>query len=452
VNDTNVFLFGWRTDDAYATLRDYSRAARFMTYIRDQIGIGVFKSIVQTGANGQAGLDAAFQAFGGSRRGNDIFRDWAIANILDDRTISPAYGYLYPDLPKAVGVSNNNPNVPQTTRLVQNQGVEYLTFKYGADLRARFTVASSALLIKAVEIGPAAKRVLEVAPGVEFNEPEFGDTYTEIHFVVINTDARSPLAYSYQASGVAKAVEQKWDETEPAGFLSLSRLDTICVTFDAVAGGRLDSIRVALRRKGTITGGVWQFTGVLRPTPLGKRLAYPITAATDLTPSVPYPIPYPNWRKVDLQSFNISTDQPFAVAFVVQAPDTPAVMITRYPGQSPYHSFTYLNAPGGGQQPDWFYLSADESNVWIYLIRAYVSFPTATGVEQTIALAPSSYVLAQNYPNPFWSGATSRSAHARQLSAFEASNSPPVPPLFLREGDLGGELCCELVVIEHFFP
>ncbi len=401
VANTNINLLSWQ-----AQLSDYSRAARFMTYVRDQAGVNALKAIVQNPSDGAFGIDAALQSIGNPLRFNDIFKNFAIANILDDKIVNPAYGYTYPNLPKAAGRLFANPNVATTGRTVQNLGVEYLSFKHGADLKARFTVENASVLIKAVEIGPAGKRVLDVTPNVDFTEPAYGSTYSEVHFVVVNTSQAFPYGYTYQASGIAKPIELKWDETEPAGFLRLSPSDTQCVTFDAVPGGRVDSIRVALRRAGSITGGVWQLTGNLRPTPLGKRLAYPITASTTLTPPVinpgglePYEKPYRNWRKVDLRSFNISADQPFAVAFTIRAPDTPAVMITRYPGQDSYHSFTYLNSPSSGP-PNWYYLSVDENNIWIYLIRAYVSFPT-TGVRQTIELSPSTFFLAQNYPNPF---------------------------------------------------
>jgi hypothetical protein len=406
VNDTNVYLFNWSGNDPDANFRDYSRAARFMTYIRDQIGIGVFKQIVQTPADGPAGMDAALQAVGSARRVNDIFVDWAIANALDDRNVNQRWGYTYPNLPKPVGRFHGNPNVAQNTRLVQNFGIEYLNYRYGANLLAKVTTTNPSLLIRAVELGASSKRVVDVTSGADFAEPDYGNKYQQIYFVVINTDGFSPRNYSYQSSGTTLPIELKWDETEPAGFLRLAPSDTVCVLFDGIPGAKLDSIRVALRRKGEITGGVWQWTGLIRPTPLGKRLAYPIKASTNFdtpvvgTPPTPYPIPYPNWRKVDLGSFNINVDNPFAVAFVIRVADTPGVMITRYPGLDPLTSFTYLTQPSSGL-PNWYYLTADEANIWIYLIRAYVSFPSITGVKETVELEPKSFVLAQNYPNPF---------------------------------------------------
>jgi hypothetical protein len=260
-----------------------------------------------------------------------------------------------------------------------------------------------------VEIGPASKRVLDVTPNTEFQEPGYGSTYTEVHFVVINTGQSNSFSYSYQASGTAaSAVELKWDSTEPTGLLQLATNDTAIVTFDPLQGGKLSKIQVALRRPGSIQGGVWRLA-TTGSTPLGQKLAFPFTASTDYdTPIInqgatyPYPIPYPNWRDVDLSSYNVSTDNAFAVGFIIgPAPTTtPGIMVTRYTANSSYHSFTYLNNPSSGAEPGWYYLSADESTIWLYLIRAYATFTTAVG-EQEVELVPRSISLSQNYPNPF---------------------------------------------------
>ena len=191
----------------------------------------------------------------------------------------------------------------------------------------------------------------------------------------------------------------QWDNTEPIGYYAWTPNDTICVAFNAVAGGRLDSIRVALSKAGTITGGIWTYTGY-SSAPLGN-LKVPITASISTTPASPYPIPYNNWAKVDLSSYNISTDNAFAVGFVIGSdPTTPGVMVTNYPGQVAYHSYTYLQiADSNVNTPGWYYITSSDTTVGIYLIRAYVSL--ITGVKQGMELTPKTFSLSQNYPNPF---------------------------------------------------
>jgi hypothetical protein len=412
VNQTNQYLFTWHYDDMTAVLSDYSRAARFFVYVRDQIGMGVFKKIVASTLHGVDGINAALQAFGSDMRFGDILPNWFIANVLDDRSIDPKYGYVYPGLPKASGLNYYSPNVSLRTDSVQNYAVEYFTFKKGSQLKTTITTSTSSLGIKAVEIGSSSKILRDVASGVEFSEPQFDSTYSEIHFIVMNTSPDSVLTYSYEASGTSTEAELKYDLTEPTGYLAHPAGDTVCVWFDAVAGGRLDSIRIALRRKGTMTGGVWTYTGAIRPSPLGAPLAVPIYATVDSTvdysgdPRHPYPVPWPNWAVIDLRSMSISTANPFAVAFVCsgEATTQPRVMITESPAPANATSLTYM----AEQQPaNWYSLvtNNDGDSVYTYLIRAYVSFGTV-GVKSDAELVPGRYELRQNYPNPFNPGTT----------------------------------------------
>ena len=379
--EPNHYLLDWRRNDATAVMTDYSRAARFFVYMRDQVGMGLFKPLVASTLTGIAGIDAGFQAINSPFRFADILKNWFIANILNDRTIDTKYGYIYPNLPKSVGRICINPNVPLTIDTVQNYAVQYITFKSSTQLKATFTVNNPALLLKAVEIGASSKRVLDITSGVEFSDPLYGSTYTEIDFIIMNTDPSTPYTYTYRASGVSQEVELRYDYSEPTGVYPLATNDTVCVTFDAVQDGRLDSIRVALRRNTTIRGGIWQYTGVTRPSPLGTPLALNLSVTGLSTPAVPYPVPWPNWVTIDLRSKNISTNSPFAAGFIMDGVYSGTtynyVMATTGPLGNGPTSFTYSSGSTSG--PNWYYYStttAGDSIVY-YLVRAYVSFPVS---------------------------------------------------------------------------
>lgn len=401
VNETNQYLFTWRTGQD-AVLNDYSRAARWSLYMRDQLGIGYFKQLVASTQHGIAGVDAACAAIGTSRRFADMLGDWFFANIVDDAAVNPKYAYANPGLLKAVGTPYLNPNATGNG-IIQNLAAKYLTFAGGENLGITFNVSNPAVVIKAVELGPSTKRILDVTPGVKFSEPAFGSTYTVIHFIVMNTTENGPFTYSFTSTGTgALSLELGWDATEPTGYLTGSPNDTVAVMFDGYAGAKLDSVRVALRRACSMTGGVW-----LAPTsgasPLGTKLAVPITATIATTPTVPYPVPWPNWATVDLHTRNLDASQPFTVAFVNtgvgSAAGDPRVMVTPVKSSGAYHSYTYLNAPSSGS-PGWYYLSKTADSVWIYLMRAYISFGT-TDVKESAVLYPTGVSLSQNYPNPF---------------------------------------------------
>jgi hypothetical protein len=373
LGETDTPLFQWN-----GTMADYSRAARWGVYLWQQFPQGYLRLLVANKLVGIAGINSSLSQYPSIRTFNDLFVDWLIANYLNDGSVDSRYAYAYPVVGKAKTTVFVNPIVPQTTAGVSRLAADYISFTRGANLTASFTTASADIRIKAIEIGATSKRVIDVSPNSQFSEPLFGSKYTEITVVVLNASQTWDASYSYVARGAA---ELKWDDSEPQSYVDHSRLDTVCVTFDAVAGARLDSVRVALRRAGTVNGGVWLATGLTRPSPLGKPLAVPISASTTLTSPVtnpgtlvPFGIPYPNWRSIDLRSYDISTDQPFVIGFWF-GPDTAndaRVMVTRYAGTNPYHSYTYANNPIGST-PGWYYVNAGGGQIFIYHIRAYVS-------------------------------------------------------------------------------
>ncbi len=412
--ESNYFLFGWRTNDNTLVLNDYSRAQRFFMYWLDQFGPGIFKYIVLDNANhgvvGAGGLGFALKDDGQSLTLTQVFNNWLIANELNNKSVNQAWGYSYTGLPNSVPKTFYNPDVSETDT-IQNYAAEYLTYTNSKNLNITFTTSGSPV-IKAIETGGSGSpRVVDVPLNSAFSDAAYGTTYSTISFVVIDTNLSGAsevsaldniVSYASTGTVISNVTELKWDNTEPTGYYVWTTNDTLCVTFDAYPGGRLDSIRVALRRAGSITGGVWQSSGAINPSPFGQPLAVPITASINSTVSYPYPVPYSNWATVDLRSYNISTNQPFAVGFVVgSVPNTPGVMSTDYASSSPYHSFTYLQTSDQVTTPGWYYITTNNAGdtIAIYLIRAYVSL--VTGVQPEVELTPREYSLAQNYPNPF---------------------------------------------------
>ncbi len=375
VNNTNIPLFNWNRDNA---LPDYSRAALFTLYIREQIGGDVLKQIVQNTDNGITGYDGAFANVtpATSLRFSDIVENWFMANIVADKNINPAWGYTYPGIKEAVGIQNINPNVNTTKIEVQGLSAQYLRYKHGSNMKIYFEENRSKFFVRAVTIDTNdVKNVIDITSNDTTAFPEYGDKYKEIDFAIINNNQYMSY-FDYSSVGNSPAsIEVKYDNSPPTGVLPLSNNDTICVIFDDILGKRLDSIKVALRQPGSVTGGIWKYTGATRPTPLGEKLI-DVTATSTIAekPSYPYPEPWPNWVTIDLSENSIPASEPFVVAFKVAGtyPEKNRVMITEYPGESAYHSYTYLNDPSSGD-PDWYFLSASDTSVYIYLIRAYIS-------------------------------------------------------------------------------
>ena len=210
----------------------------------------------------------------------------------------------------------------------------------------------------------------------------------------------SPLRPSIVLS-VADDIELRWDFNEPVGFMALHDGDSACVTFPAVPGGRLDSLRIGLRRAGSISGIVWRHGSSgspLRPPVLAQFLA-----SSSNNPPLPYPVPWTNWAVVDLRGSSISTDTAFSVSIVNSGDPQLAqrVMVTIVTG-SPVHSYTYLQKSDSVTANGWYVLpvSTSPDTTYAYLVRAYVATPTSADPIHLVA-SPAQFGLEQNYPNPF---------------------------------------------------
>jgi hypothetical protein len=204
-----------------------------------------------------------------------------------------------------------------------------------------------------------------------------------------------------------------YDIAEPtaAQLITLVKNDSVAVIFGGISGFKLDSVRVALRQTGTLKGGIWQYTGSITPSPNGKKLLIPINAVGKMRPvydieAGSYPIPYPNWVKIDTRNPIVDVSNDFVVAFamngtyVSDGSGDNRVMATEIAGVSPYPSITYTQNPTSGS-PRWVYVVNNEGGtVFPYLIRAYVSSKTSD-INEEYELIPGTYSLDQNYPNPF---------------------------------------------------
>jgi hypothetical protein len=402
--NTNLSFLVWGATSNI--LQDYSRAALFTWYLIEQFGSGVAKQIVQSAFTNVAGYNDAFSKVGSSLTFNDMLKSFAVAGALNDKTVDPRYGFTLPVSAKIVPASMYlDPNVSSEIQSVATQGTVYLLYKGGKNLSATFSSQSSTVSVKAIASGSGGKKVTDVSLSTKYSEPGFGTSYDQVIFAVTNIGS-STASFSYSSSGQAPALtvqELAFEDGVPDGFLALTVPDTAVVWFDAIPGAVLDSIKVAFRRDGSIGFGIWKYTGAQRPTPLGSKYGFTTLNVTGSpTFSFPYPVPYPNWRKIDVSSWNVDLNSSFAVGFVFGGGDgsAPGLMESTEPYTQPHHSYTYASSSSGINWYNFVSNTASDS-AYKYVVRAYVHFGTVTGVSQPIELVPSTFTLGNNYPNPF---------------------------------------------------
>ncbi len=405
-NDYNEYLFIWRNGDV--VLNDYSRAARYTTYMYEQFGADYLKKFVQSSLVGVPGINDALSKLNTptNLRFKESLENWFLANILNDKTINVAWGYSTSNINTVNAKAFFNPNYNSGNITVEKAAADYLTFQYGKNLSIKFNDSSGGKLkYKVIKyLTNNNVQIDSLTPNTQYDFNEFGTTVNKISFAILNPDISSAYSYSFTSKGEAETIELAYDESEPTGVLQLSDNDTVCVVFDGVNGANLDSIRVALRQAGSVHGGIYEYTGAVRPSPLGKVLVSDLTVTSniDQKPPYPYPVPWPNWITADLSSFNINASNPFVVAFVVEGtyPQQNRIMVTEQPNTN-NHSFTYLSNPSSGT-PGWYILTNSNSgdSVFTYLIRAYLSFPI-TAIDENDEPLATEFQLYQNYPNPF---------------------------------------------------
>jgi hypothetical protein len=415
---TNVYTFGWNNNPPNNTLSDYGRAGRFFLYVKEQCGVEALKAFVQSSVIDDNAFNySVLPTYDPYKRSFANFTvDWWIANFLNNKSYDSRYGYDYSGLPQVGYYAITDPNVSSYSNSIYKQGVSYFSFISGKNLTFTTTASNTNLKLKAIKTGSGGTEVVDVATNATVSMPEFGSTYSNITLMAYHNSksefSSGPYAFTFNSSGESESVvkEIAYDQTEPTGVYAWAVGDTMAVFFDGMAGMKLDSIRVALRNKVPITGGVWK-AGTT--TYLGTKLATFTVAGTSI-PSVidqeglyPYASPYQNWVTYDLRSLSLDASSAFAVAFPVVGKYTGSggayntVMATIYKSTESYHNFTYLTSiDAAPSAAGWYYISDSDSTIVLYLIRAYVS-NSVTGVTESVELLPSSFKLDQNYPNPF---------------------------------------------------
>ena len=128
---------------------NYGAASLFMLYLTGHYGGREnLRSLLSQPADGIEGIDAYLESIGVRPRFEDIFRDWAVANLLDE----PSGKYGYGDLAIGFPVSRALRTGDQLSSTIPQYSTEYLKLENSAPSTLTFSGASTASLLP-VDVG-----------------------------------------------------------------------------------------------------------------------------------------------------------------------------------------------------------------------------------------------------------------------------------------------------------
>ncbi len=122
------------------TTPHYGASFLFNAYFLDRFGQDALRALVSHQENGLRSMDETLADLGEAARADDVFADWAIANILNDQDIDARYGYSdMPGMspPGLAGTISRYPYGPSNAE-VHQYGVDYIEIDRPGEVRITF--------------------------------------------------------------------------------------------------------------------------------------------------------------------------------------------------------------------------------------------------------------------------------------------------------------------------
>lgn len=191
LQDPNHNLTGWS-----GLLEDYSRVGLWALYISEQFGYEFTRRLTQNPSHGITGFNNALTLSGyGGLHFVDVFRDWTIANYVNDVNSDPRYGYRHEDARGLrAAVSEEVSNFPQLIDVSLDRyaaqyyrlgGADTLEIEFFSELAAGVLARQTASISQVIPL----RQNPFIYPG--FNNGE--------DFALILNNINNPLEYEFCA-------------------------------------------------------------------------------------------------------------------------------------------------------------------------------------------------------------------------------------------------------------
>jgi len=199
------------------TNQDYGASAAFMDYLEEHFGGNSFiKALVDENSNSINGINKVLAAYGYEERFIEVFKNWTIANKLDDPSVAGGvYNYRnitlripdtgsYNDTHYPLGKTNRNVNHWAADYYRFTDGIGMLEFSFNGNDAASFALT----VIKEGAGGTVVEELsLDSKQDGDFGILGFGPTYTDMVLVVACVSSGSgKVSYSFSADTSNKPV------------------------------------------------------------------------------------------------------------------------------------------------------------------------------------------------------------------------------------------------------
>ena len=428
----NVRLLTWRGSTSKVT-DDYQRAGAFTNYFGDQYGILETGELTRLAQSGIAGYNEGLDRAGATRDFEDVLFDFHTANVVQDTTLDPRFGYATRGRAntRATAKEVYDGRTGSSTDLTQDSvligGAVYYRWENITDFEVVLNTingtASSDVRLRA--IAQDTSGVMTSRTFVADGGPEsFSGVYDQIVVLVVNTDFASEeeAFFEYSASWTPPKIEFSddvvaYDNGQPSSYFAIPNDETseqiVATKFDVPfedPNVRLDKIFLPLYFYSNFDQApasapkdfvikVWTITGSDEPGTLLFDRAFSDTRG-DFGVYQNDPI---NFYEVDLSEFAdelSNLPDSIYVGFQGTGPDQNYV-VTAVASYDPANVSQFSG--NEGEWSEWWNLtttSGTSFNETVVPIRAQFLYPSVLPNEGAPTL-PGRVALHQNYPNPF---------------------------------------------------
>ncbi|MHA1226271.1 MAG: hypothetical protein ACTSPV_05960 [Candidatus Hodarchaeales archaeon] len=232
-SNPDVSLTYWDYDNTQnLVMANYAAAYAFYRYIAEKYGgATTIQNIVKSTTNGVDSVEQGLDAIGYEVSFEEVFRNWTIANLLNDMSIyNGTYGYKNISLSMSIEHTYSTSPLPRTDNSVPYWGTDYLRFDYPIELPFNFQLqseSSAGFLVTAIfentTTAPQNTVVIPINISTDgygnFSREEYNISADEVTIVVSSYTQEGIPDYSNENPAPAQAY---WYMVNPMGITILT--------------------------------------------------------------------------------------------------------------------------------------------------------------------------------------------------------------------------------------